>query len=130
MTQNVRHGVKIESQAASAAYFYTVIRTFEKMYLFRIFKNYFSGLRARLKKRIFPHQKGYSLIPPVPGRPVNKNGTCCWLVQVHLRRQGLSSPSEGEGFTLPSEVEGENKVENENEEEQDEVKHRRLGQND
>ena len=27
------------------------------------------------KKRIFRHQKGYTLIPPVPGRPVNKNGT-------------------------------------------------------
>ena len=64
---------------------------------------------------------------------MNKNGTtkqCCWLVQVHLQRQGSSSPKEGEGFTLPSEVEGENKVENENKIEQDEMKHRRLGQND
>ena len=51
---------------------------------------------------------------------------CLWQnlvafeVQVHLRRQGLTSPSEGEGFTLPSEVDGENEDENENEEEQDE----------
>ena len=41
-------------------------------------------------------------------------------VQVHLRRQGLSSPSEGEGFPSPGEVEDENEDENENEEEQDE----------
>ena len=41
-----------------------------------------------------------------------------WLVQLHLQpqvqRQGLSSPSEGEGFTSPSEVQGENEDENEN----------------
>ena len=61
---------------------------------------------------------------------MNKNGTtkqCCWLVQGHLRWQGLSSPSEGEGFTLPSEVEGENKVENGNEEEQDEDETQTIG---
>jgi len=61
---------------------------------------------------------------------VNKNGTtkqCCWLVLVHLQRQGLSSPKEGEGFTLPSEVEGENKVENENKIEQDEDETQTIG---
>ena len=61
---------------------------------------------------------------------MNKNGTtkqCCWLVQVHLRQQGLSSPSEGEDFTLPSEVEGENKVENENKIEQDEDETQTIG---
>ena len=46
---------------------------------------------------------------------------------IHLRRQGLSSPSEGKGFTLPSEVEGENKVENKNEEEQDEDEKQTIG---
>ena len=74
MTQNARHGVKIESQAASAAKFHTVLRTSEKIYLFLIFKNYFSGLRTRKQKYVFRHRKGYSLIPPVPGRPVKKNG--------------------------------------------------------
>ena len=46
---------------------------------------------------------------------------------IHLRRQGLSSPSEGEGITLPSEVEGENKVENENKIEQDEDETQTIG---
>ena len=61
---------------------------------------------------------------------MNKNGTtkqCSWLVHVHLRRQGLSSPIEGEGFTLPSEDEDENKVENGNKIEQDEDETQTIG---
>ena len=85
------------------------------------FKNYFITVKKNLllppSKRIFPDSA------PGPSA-VNKKGTamCLWQnlvafeVQVHLRRQGLSSPSEGEGFTLPSEVDGENEDENEDDE--------------
>ena len=59
--------------------------------------------------------------------------TAMWLnliafeVEVHLLRQRLTSPSEGEGFTSPSEVDGVNEDENENEEEQDEDETQTIG---
>ena len=68
-------------------------------------------------KRIFPDSAS-----PRPSREQKRYNKAMLLAgSIHLQWQGLSSPSEGEGFTLPSEVEGEN------EEEQDEDEAQTIG---